>query len=36
VLEDQEVTYTEEQIGESQSLQNAIANEWLMRIEVKQ
>lgn len=36
VLEDQEVTFTEEQIGESQSLQNAIANEWLMRIEVKQ
>ena len=33
VAEDQEVTYTEEAIGESQSLQTAIANEWLMRIE---
>ena len=33
VAEDQEVTYTEENISESQSLQTAIANEWLMRIE---
>ena len=33
VAEDQEVTYTEVAIGESQSLQTAIANEWLMRIE---
>jgi hypothetical protein len=33
LAEDQEVTYTEDQIGESANLQNAIANEWLMRIE---
>jgi hypothetical protein len=33
IAEDQEVTYTEEAIGESDSLQTAIANEWLMRIE---
>ena len=33
VAEDQEVTYTEEAISESESLQTAIANEWLMRIE---
>lgn len=35
ILEDQEVTYTEEAIGGSQSLQTAIANEWLVRIEQK-
>ena len=33
VLEDQEVAYTEEAISESQNLQTAIANEWLLRIE---
>jgi hypothetical protein len=33
VAEEQEVTYSEEAISESQSLQTAIANEWLMRIE---
>jgi hypothetical protein len=33
VLEDQEVSYSEEAIAESPTLQNAIANEWLMRIE---
>jgi hypothetical protein len=35
IAEDQEVTYSEEAIGESPSLQTAIANEWLMRIEAK-
>lgn len=35
VLEDQEVTYTEEAIEQSPNLQTAIANEWLMRIEAK-
>jgi len=33
ILEDQEVTYTEEQIAESSNLQHAIANEWLVRVE---
>ena len=36
VLEDQEVTYTEEAIGQSQNLQNAITNEWLVRVETRQ
>lgn len=35
VLEDAEVTYTEEDIGSSNNLQTAIANEWLVRIEQK-
>jgi hypothetical protein len=35
VLEDAEVTYTEDDIGGSSNLQNAIANEWLMRIDQK-
>jgi hypothetical protein len=35
ILEDHEVTYSEEEISESQALQSAIANEWLMRIEEK-
>jgi hypothetical protein len=35
VQEDQEVTYSEENISESPSLQNAIANEWLVRIHGK-
>jgi len=33
VLEDAEVTYTEDDISESQALQMAIANEWLVRVE---
>jgi hypothetical protein len=33
--EEEEVTYTEEDISGSQSLQNAIANEWLIRVETK-
>ncbi len=33
VLEDQEVSYTEEEIGESAALQAAIAHEWLVQIE---
>jgi len=33
VLEDQEVSFTEEAIAESSNLQNAIANEWLIRVE---
>jgi hypothetical protein len=32
VAEDEEVIYTEEAIGESQNLQTAIANEWLVRV----
>jgi hypothetical protein len=36
IMEDQEVTYTEEQIGESANLQHAIANEWLVRVEMRQ
>jgi len=35
LLEDQEITFTEESISESQGLQTAIANEWLIRIEEK-
>lgn len=35
ILEDHEVTFTEENISESQNLQTAIANEWLIRIEEK-
>jgi len=35
ILEDQEVTYSEEVIGASQNLQNAIANEWLVRVDAK-
>jgi hypothetical protein len=35
ILEDHEVTYTEQEISESQNLQTAIANGWLMRIEDK-
>ncbi|MCY3022745.1 MAG: hypothetical protein NTW87_27520 [Planctomycetota bacterium] len=33
VAEDQEVAYTEEEIGESPNLQMAIANEWLVRVD---
>ena len=33
VMEDQEVAYSEEEIGESPALQTAIANEWLVRID---
>lgn len=33
IMEDQEVAYTEEDIAASSSLQTAIANEWLARIE---
>lgn len=33
VLEDHEVSYTEQEISESPNLQTAIANLWLMRIE---
>ncbi|HYG74785.1 MAG TPA: hypothetical protein VEK08_07265 [Planctomycetota bacterium] len=36
ILEDAEVTFTEEDIDKSSSLQAAIANEWLMRIESRQ
>jgi len=36
ILEDAEVTFTEEDIEKSTSLQAAIANEWLMRIEARQ
>ena len=32
VAEDQEATYTEENIAESPNLQNAIASEWLVRV----
>ena len=35
VAEDEEVTYTEDVISESPALQNAIANEWLIRVETK-
>jgi hypothetical protein len=33
IMEDQEVAFTEEDIGASPGLQTAIANEWLARIE---
>jgi hypothetical protein len=33
IAEDAEVTYSEEAIAESPNLQNAIANEWLIRID---
>jgi len=36
LAEEQEVTYTEDQISESQHLQNAIANGWLMRVDEKE
>lgn len=36
IMEDQEVIYTEEQISESANLQHAIANEWLVRVEMRQ
>lgn len=35
VLEDAEITYTEEDISGSSNLQNAIASEWLVRIDQK-
>ena len=35
VAEEEEVTYTEEVISDSPTLQNAIANEWLIRVETK-
>jgi hypothetical protein len=36
IAEDEEISYTEEAIGESPTLQTAIANEWLVRVEKKQ
>jgi hypothetical protein len=36
IMEDQEVIYTEDQISESSNLQHAIANEWLVRVEMRQ
>ena len=36
ICEDEEITLTEESISESQNLQTAIANEWLVRVAVKQ
>jgi len=35
VAEDEAVTYTEDVISASAALQNAIANEWLIRVETK-
>jgi len=35
VLEDAEVTYTEDDVSNSSNLQTAIANEWLVRIDQK-
>lgn len=36
ICEDEEVTFTEDMISESANLQNAIANEWLVRVAVKE
>jgi hypothetical protein len=36
IMEDQEVAFTEEDIGASPGLQTALANEWLARIETPQ
>ncbi|HEY3322109.1 MAG TPA: hypothetical protein VGP72_16710 [Planctomycetota bacterium] len=36
IAEDQEVTYTEEDIAQSPNLQTAIANEWLVQVETIQ
>ena len=36
IAEDEEIMYTEDAIGESPTLQTAIANEWLVRVEKPQ